>query len=204
MARDRKTQALLPLRGKILNVLGAASSKLGSNQEINDLTQALGVGLGTRFRVDDLRYDKIIIMTDADVDGAHIAALLMTFFFTQMRPMIDHGHLYLACPPLYRLTQGAKRVYCQDEAERDEWLAKGLGGRGKIDVSRFKGLGEMDAKDLKDTTMNPATRQLIRVSIDEDLPGETGDLVERLMGKKPELRFEYIQENAKFVEDVDV
>jgi topoisomerase-4 subunit B len=204
MARDRKTQALLPLRGKILNVLGAASSKLGSNQEINDLTQALGVGLGTRFRVDDLRYDKIIIMTDADVDGAHIAALLMTFFFTQMRPMIDHGHLYLACPPLYRLTQGAKRVYCQDEAERDEWLKKGLGGRGKIDVSRFKGLGEMDAKDLKDTTMNPATRQLIRVSIDEDLPGETGDLVERLMGKKPELRFEYIQENAKFVEDVDV
>ena len=204
MARDRKTQALLPLRGKILNVLGAASSKLGSNQEINDLTQALGVGLGTRFRVDDLRYDKIIIMTDADVDGAHIAALLMTFFFTQMRPMIDHGHLYLACPPLYRLTQGAKRVYCQDEAERDEWLKKGLGGRGKIDVSRFKGLGEMDAKDLKDTTMNPATRQLIRVSIDEDMPGETGDLVERLMGKKPELRFEYIQENAKFVEDVDV
>lgn len=204
MARDRKTQALLPLRGKILNVLGAASSKLGSNQEINDLAQALGVGLGSRFRVDDLRYDKIIIMTDADVDGAHIAALLMTFFFTQMRPMIDHGHLYLACPPLYRLTQGAKRVYCQDEAERDMWLKKGLGGRGKIDVSRFKGLGEMDAKDLKDTTMNPATRQLIRVSIDEDLPGETGDLVERLMGKKPELRFEYIQENAKFVEDVDV
>ncbi len=204
MARDRKTQALLPLRGKILNVLGAASSKLGSNQEINDLAQALGVGLGTRFNVDDLRYDKIIIMTDADVDGAHIAALLMTFFFTQMRQMIDHGHLYLACPPLYRLTQGAKRVYCQDEAERDMWLKKGLGGRGKIDVSRFKGLGEMDAKDLKDTTMNPATRQLIRVSIDEDLPGETGDLVERLMGKKPELRFEYIQENAKFVEDVDV
>jgi topoisomerase-4 subunit B len=121
-----------------------------------------------------------------------------------MRPMIDHGHLYLACPPLYRLTQGAHRVYCQDETERDHWLKKGLGGRGKIDVSRFKGLGEMDAKDLKDTTMNPATRQLIRVSIDEDTPGETGDLVERLMGKKPELRFEYIQENAKFVEDVDV
>ncbi|PRY93953.1 DNA topoisomerase IV subunit B [Donghicola tyrosinivorans] len=204
MARDRKTQALLPLRGKILNVLGAASSKLGSNQEISDLSQALGVGLGSKFNVDDLRYDKIIIMTDADVDGAHIAALLMTFFFTQMRPMIDHGHLYLACPPLYRLTQGAHRVYCQDEAERDHWLKKGLGGRGKIDVSRFKGLGEMDAKDLKDTTMNPATRQLIRVSIDEDTPGETGDLVERLMGKKPELRFEYIQENAKFVEDVDV
>ncbi|MCF6443893.1 type IIA DNA topoisomerase subunit B [Nereida sp. MMG025] len=204
MARDRKTQALLPLRGKILNVLGAASSKLGSNAEISDLTQALGVGLGTKFNVDDLRYDKIIIMTDADVDGAHIAALLMTFFFTQMRPMIDTGHLYLACPPLFRLTQGAKRVYCLDEAERDMWLEKGLGGKGKIDVSRFKGLGEMDAKDLKDTTMNPATRKLIRVTVDEDLPGETGDLVERLMGKKPEKRFEYIQANAQFVEELDV
>jgi topoisomerase-4 subunit B len=204
MARDRKTQALLPLRGKILNVLGAASSKLGSNAEISDLTQALGVGLGTRFNLDDLRYDKIIIMTDADVDGAHIASLLMTFFFTQMRPMIDAGHLYLACPPLYRLTQGAHRVYCLDEAERDEWMAKGLGGKGKIDVSRFKGLGEMDAKDLKETTMDPASRKLIRVTIDEDEPGETGDLVERLMGKKPELRFQYIQENARFVEELDV
>ncbi|MGH1457400.1 MAG: DNA topoisomerase IV subunit B [Paracoccaceae bacterium] len=204
MARDRKTQALLPLRGKILNVLGAASSKIGTNQEINDLCQAMGVGLGTKFNIDDLRYDKIIIMTDADVDGAHIAALLMTFFFTQMRPMIDAGHLYLACPPLFRLTQGAKRVYCIDEAERDAWLEKGLGGKGKIDVSRFKGLGEMDAKDLKETTMNPMTRQLIRVTIDEDEPGETGDLVERLMGKKPELRFEYIQQNAQFVEELDV
>ena len=204
MARDRKTQALLPLRGKILNVLGAASSKLGSNAEISDLTQALGVGLGSRFNIDDLRYDKIIIMTDADVDGAHIAALLMTFFFSQMRPMIDTGHLYLACPPLYRLSQGAKRVYCLDEAERDMWMEKGLGGKGKIDVSRFKGLGEMDAKDLKDTTMNPASRKLIRVTIDEDEPGETGDLVERLMGKKPELRFQYIQENARFVEELDV
>lgn len=204
MARNRKTQALLPLRGKILNVLGAASSKLGSNAEINDLSQALGVGLGSRFNVDDLRYDKIIIMTDADVDGAHIASLLMTFFFTQMRPMIDQGHLYLACPPLFRLTQGAKRVYCIDEAERDAYLEKGLGGKGKIDVSRFKGLGEMDAKDLKETTMDPASRKLIRVTIDEDNPGETGDLVERLMGKKPEKRFEYIQENARFVEELDV
>jgi topoisomerase-4 subunit B len=204
MGRDRKKQALLPLRGKILNVLGAASSKLGTNQEISDLTQALGVGLGSRFNVDDLRYDKVIIMTDADVDGAHIAALLMTFFFTQMRPMIDTGHLYLARPPLFRLTQGAKRVYCIDEAERDVWLEKGLGGRGKIDVSRFKGLGEMDAKDLKETTMDPASRQLIRVTIDEDEPGETGDLVERLMGKKPEMRYQYIQENAKFAEELDV
>jgi topoisomerase-4 subunit B len=204
MARDRRTQALLPLRGKILNVLGAASSKLGTNQEISDLTQALGVGLGTRFNVDDLRYDKIIIMNDADVDGAHIASLLMTFFFTQMRPLIDHGHLYLACPPLYRLTQGARRIYVADDAEKETMMAKGLGGKGKIDVQRFKGLGEMDAKDLKDTTMDPASRKLIRVTIDEDEPGETGDLVERLMGKKPELRFQYIQENARFVEELDV
>tara|TARA_R110000868_G_scaffold69764_10_gene205551 strand:- start:40087 stop:42078 length:1992 start_codon:yes stop_codon:yes gene_type:complete len=204
MARNRKTQALLPLRGKILNVLGAASGKIGANQEIADMCQALGVNLGSKFRVDDLRYDKIIIMTDADVDGAHIASLLMTFFFTQMRPMIDNGHLYLACPPLFRLTQGANRVYVQDEAERDMWLEKGLGGRGKIDVSRFKGLGEMDAKDLKETTMDPNSRKLIRVTIDEDEPGETGDLVERLMGKKPELRFQYIQENAKFAVELDV
>ena len=204
MARNRQTQAMLPLRGKILNVLGAASSKLSSNQEISDLCQALGVSMGTRFNVDDLRYDKIIIMTDADVDGAHIAALLMTFFFTQMRPLIDHGHLYLACPPLYRLTQGAKRIYVADDAAKEEALAKGLGGKGKIDVQRFKGLGEMDAKDLKETTMDPASRTLIRVTIDEDEPGETGDLVERLMGKKPELRFQYIQENARFVEELDV
>ena len=203
-ARNRETQALLPLKGKILNVLGAASSKLNENAEIRDLCEALGVQMGTRFRIDDLRYEKIIIMTDADVDGAHIASLLMTFFFTQMRPLIDKGHLYLACPPLYRLTQGARRLYVADDVEKEEWLAKGIGGKGKIDVQRFKGLGEMDAKDLKDTTMNPATRKLIRVSIDEDEPGDTSDLVERLMGKKPELRFQYIQENARFVEELDV
>ncbi|WP_395542034.1 DNA topoisomerase IV subunit B [Neotabrizicola sp. sgz301269] len=203
-ARDRNYQALLPLKGKILNVLGAASNKLNDNSEIRDICEALGVGMGTKFRVDDLRYDKIIIMTDADVDGAHIASLLMTFFFTQMRPLIDKGHLYLACPPLYRLTQGARRLYVADDAEKEVWLEKGLGGKGKIDVQRFKGLGEMDAKDLKDTTMNPETRKLIRVSIDEDEPGDTSDLVERLMGKKPELRFQYIQENARFVEELDV
>ena len=203
-ARDRETQAIMPLKGKILNVLGAASGKLHENSEIRDICEALGVQMGTKFHVDDLRYDKIVIMTDADVDGAHIASLLMTFFFTQMRPLIDKGHLYLACPPLYRLTQGARRLYVADDAEKELWLAKGLGGKGKIDVQRFKGLGEMDAKDLKDTTMNPETRKLIRVSIDEDAPGETGDLVERLMGKKPELRFQYIQENARFVEELDV
>jgi len=203
-ARSRETQALLPLKGKILNVLGAASAKLNDNSEIRDICEALGVQMGTRFKVDDLRYEKIIIMTDADVDGAHIASLLMTFFFTQMRPLIDKGHLYLACPPLYRLTQGARRLYVADDVEKEIWMAKGLGGKGKIDVQRFKGLGEMDAKDLKDTTMNPATRKLIRVSIDEDEPGDTSDLVERLMGKKPELRFQYIQENARFVEELDV
>ena len=203
-ARDRKTQALLPLKGKILNVLGAASGKLMSNQEISDLCETLGVGMGTKFNLDDLRYEKIIIMTDADVDGAHIAALLMTFFFTQMRPLVDAGHLYLACPPLFKLVQGSKTVYVLDEVERDALLEKGIGGRGKIDVSRFKGLGEMNAVDLKETTMNPATRKLIRVSVDDDEPGETSDLVERLMGKKPEMRFEYIQQNAQFVEELDL
>jgi topoisomerase-4 subunit B len=203
-ARNRVNQALLPLKGKILNVLGAASGKLNTNAEINDLCEALGVGMGSKFVLDDLRYDKIIIMTDADVDGAHIAALLMTFFYTQMRPMIDAGHLYLACPPLYRLTQGAKRVYVSDDAEKDLWLEKGLGGKGKIDLQRFKGLGEMDAKDLKETTMDPSSRKLIRVTVQEDIPGETSDLVERLMGKKPELRYQYIQDNAQFVEELDV
>jgi len=203
-ARNRKTQAILPLRGKILNVLGAASGKMLQNQELNDLCQAMGVLPGLKFNVNDLRYDRIVIMTDADVDGAHIAALLMTFFFSQMRPLIDSGHLFLAAPPLYRLTQGAKSVYANDEAERDTWLASGLGARGKIEVSRFKGLGEMNPSQLKETTMDPASRTLIRVTIDEDTPGETSDLVERLMGKKPEMRFQYIQENARFAESLDI
>ena len=129
-ARDRRTQAILPLRGKILNVLGAASAKLMQNQELADLCLAMGVQAGSRFSLADLRYEKIVIMTDADVDGAHIASLLMTFFFTQMRPLIDAGHLYLACPPLYRLTQGAKSVYARDDAEKQRLIAKGLGGRG--------------------------------------------------------------------------
>ncbi|MBB5220932.1 topoisomerase-4 subunit B [Amaricoccus macauensis] len=199
-ARDRKTQAVLPLRGKILNVLGAASSKLMQNQELSDLALAMGVQAGSRFSVEDLRYEKIVIMTDADVDGAHIASLLMTFFFTQMRPLIDRGHLYLAAPPLYRLTQGARSVYARDDAEKAALMARGIGGRGKIDVSRFKGLGEMMPAQLRETTMSPATRTLIKVTIAED-EGETGDLVERLMGKRPELRFQYIQENARFVAD---
>ncbi|MFO1106606.1 MAG: DNA topoisomerase IV subunit B [Amaricoccus sp.] len=202
-ARDRKTQAVLPLRGKILNVLGAASSKMMQNQELSDLCQAMGVQTGSRFALDDLRYEKIIIMTDADVDGAHIASLLMTFFFTQMRPLIDHGHLYLAAPPLYRLTQGARSVYVSDDAAKAALMEKGLGGRGKIEVSRFKGLGEMMPAQLKETTMAPASRTLIKVTIAED-EGETGDLVERLMGKRPELRFQYIQENARFVDEEEL
>jgi len=160
--------------------------------------------MGAKYRDDDLRYQRVIIMTDADVDGAHIASLLMTFFFTQMRPLIDNGHLFLAQPPLYRLTQGAVSVYAHDEAERARLLESGIGGKGKIETSRFKGLGEMMPKQLKETTMDPATRALIRVAIDDDAPGDTSDLVERLMGKRPELRFQYIQENARFVEDVDV
>jgi len=203
-ARNRRTQAVLPLRGKILNVLGAAGAKMGQNQELADLMQALGVQPGAKYRDDDLRYDKVIIMTDADVDGAHIASLLMTFFFTQMRPLIELGHLYLAAPPLYRLTQGAKSVYCSDEAEKDRLIAEGLGGKGKVELSRFKGLGEMMPKQLKETTMAPGSRTLIRVEIDADDDGETGGLVERLMGKKAELRFQYIQENARFAEDLDV
>ena len=206
-ARDRKTQAILPLKGKILNTEKSQDYKLLSSSEVGSLISALGCGFNHEsedFDIEKLRYGKIIIMTDADVDGAHIASLLMTFFFTQMRPIIDHGHLYLACPPLFRLTQGSNRVYCINEVERDTWLNNGLGGRGKIDVSRFKGLGEMDAKDLKETTMNPSSRKLIRVSIDDEEPGETSKLVDQLMGKKPELRFHYIQENAKFADELDI
>jgi topoisomerase-4 subunit B len=160
----------------------------------------MGVQTGSRFALADLRYEKVIIMTDADVDGAHIASLLMTFFFTQMRPLIEAGHLYLAAPPLYRLTQGPRSVYARDDAQKERLLGQGLGGRGKIEVSRFKGLGEMMPAQLRETTMAPGSRTLIKVTIAED-EGETGELVERLMGKKPELRFQYIQENARFVDE---
>ncbi len=203
-ARDRKFQAVLPLRGKILNVMGAASAKFSQNQELQDLLQALGVQTGSRYRAEDLRYEKVVVMTDADVDGAHIASLLMTFFFAHLRGLIEDGRLFLAQPPLYRLTQGAVSAYARDDAERRALEAKGLGGKGKIEVSRFKGLGEMMPKQLRETTMDPASRTLVRVTLDDEIPGETGDLVERLMGRKPELRFQYIQENARFVEDVDV
>ncbi|MEM8625951.1 MAG: toprim domain-containing protein, partial [Pseudomonadota bacterium] len=201
-ARDRKLQAVLPLRGKVLNVLGAAGAKLSQNQELADLTQALGIGLGTRFRAEDLRYEKVIIMTDADVDGAHIAALLMTFFFTHTRGLIEGGHLYLANPPLYRLTQGARTAYARNDDERAKLEKSGLGGKGKIEVSRFKGLGEMMAEQLKETTMDPKRRHLVRVSIDDI--EETGSLIDRLMGRRAEARFDFIQANAKFAESLDV
>ncbi len=203
-ARDRKTQAILPLRGKILNVLGASSGKMLQNQEISDICQALGVDLNSRFNIDDLRYDKIIIMTDADVDGAHISALLMTFFFTQMRPLVDEGHLYLAVPPLYRLSQGGKSLYAKDELEKEYLLENGFKLKSNIEVGRFKGLGEMNPQQLKETTMAPNARKLIQVVIPKDDKEGTTDLIDKLMGKKPEMRFQFITENAKFVEKLDI
>jgi topoisomerase-4 subunit B len=194
-ARDRASQAVLPLRGKILNVASATREKLHANQQLSDLVQALGVGLGNAYRAEELRYDKVIIMTDADVDGAHIASLLITFFYRQTPKLIEDGHLYIAAPPLYRLTQGGKSVYARDDAEKERMLKAGLGGKGAVDVSRFKGLGEMPMKDLRDTTMDPARRALLRVAIVSD-PEGTADSVERLMGVKPEPRFAFIQERA--------
>ena len=196
-ARDRATQAVLPLRGKILNVASASSTKLADNQLLSDLIQALGCGTGTRYREEDLRYEKVVVMTDADVDGAHIASLLITFFFREMRGLIEGGHLYLAMPPLYRLSQGAKTFYARDEAHKDELLRKEFNGKGKVDVSRFKGLGEMLPRQLKDTTMDRATRTLLRVEIADD-DKSTGKLVDQLMGNKPEARFRFIQQRAEF------
>jgi topoisomerase IV subunit B len=204
-ARDRASQAVLPLRGKILNVASAARDKLAQNQQLSDLLQALGAGAGAHYRSSDLRYDKIIIMTDADVDGAHIASLLITFFYRQTPKLIEEGHLYLAVPPLYRLTQGARSLYARDEAHKDELLKSGFTGRGAIEVSRFKGLGEMPARDLRDTTMDPAKRALLRVALASPDNNATADAVERLMGSKPEARFAFIQERApKSLELVDL
>jgi len=204
-ARDRATQAVLPLRGKILNVASATRDKLAQNQQLGDLLQALGAGSGAHYRAEDLRYDKIIIMTDADVDGAHIASLLITFFYRQTPKLIDDGHLYLAVPPLYRLTQGAKSIYARDNAHKEQLLKSGFTGRGPIEVSRFKGLGEMPMRDLKETTMDPARRTLLRVAIVAEDKTATAEAVERLMGSKPEARFAFIQERApKAVELVDV
>ncbi len=194
-ARDRASQAVLPLRGKILNVASATREKLAANQQLSDLVQALGVGLGNAYRGEELRYDKVIIMTDADVDGAHIASLLITFFYRQTPKLIADGHLYLAAPPLYRLTQGAKSIYARDDADKERLMKHGFSGKGAIEVSRFKGLGEMPMRDLRDTTMDPSRRTLLRVAVVSD-PEGTADSVERLMGTKPEARFAFIQERA--------
>ncbi len=197
-ARDRATQAILPLRGKILNVASAAAGKLSQNQELADLVQALGCGMGAKFREEDLRYERVIVMTDADVDGAHIASLLLTFFYREMPRLIAKGHLFLAMPPLYRLSHGGKSVYARDEADRDRLLKSEFKSNAKVEISRFKGLGEMMPAQLKETTMKPGHRTLVRVEISDGERANTENLVERLMGKKPELRFQFIQENAQF------
>jgi topoisomerase-4 subunit B len=203
-ARDRRTQAILPLRGKILNVANATAGKLAQNQQIADLIQALGCGTGSRYRDGDLRYEKVIIMTDADVDGAHIASLLITIFYRQMPQLIEDGHLYLAVPPLFRITQGNKTLYARDDRHKDELLETEFAGRGKVDIGRFKGLGEMMPAQLKETTMNPAVRTLLRVGIAEDDRAATSATVEQLMGNKPEARFVFIQEHAEFVDELDI
>jgi topoisomerase-4 subunit B len=202
-ARDRATQAVLPLRGKILNVASASRDKLGANQLISDLTLALGCGTGANFREADLRYDRVIIMTDADVDGAHIASLLITFFYRQMPKLIDKGHLYLAIPPLYRISQGAKSAYARDDADKER-IIKTVFKNGKVEIGRFKGLGEMMPAQLKETTMDPKKRTLLRVAILDEARESTGDTVERLMGNKPEARFAFITERASFADGTEL
>ncbi len=204
-ARDRASQAILPLRGKILNVASATRDKLAGNQQLADLGQALGCGAGSHYRAAELRYDKIIIMTDADVDGAHIAALLITYFYRQTPKLIEDGHLYLAVPPLYRLTQGSKSIYARDDAHKEALMKSGFNARGAIEISRFKGLGEMPMRDLRDTTMDPAKRLLLRVSLLDAERITTDDAVDRLMGAKPEARFAFIAERApKALATVDI
>ncbi|WP_312164041.1 DNA topoisomerase IV subunit B [Phenylobacterium sp.] len=202
-ARNRKTQAILPLRGKILNVASASVDKLVANKELSDLLLALGVQPGKKFKEEDLRYERVVIMTDADVDGAHIASLLITFFYRTMPDLIRAGRLYLALPPLYRMSHGGKTIYARDDAHREELLATEYKGK-KPEIGRFKGLGEMMPGQLKETTMDPSTRTMARVTLPR-AEETVEDLVEALMGRKPELRFRFIQENAEFAaDDLDV
>ncbi|MES2729684.1 MAG: DNA topoisomerase IV subunit B [Pseudomonadota bacterium] len=219
-ARDRETQAVLPLRGKILNVAAASADKIRNNQEIQDLILALGCGVGRDCKAENLRYERVVIMTDADVDGAHISSLLIAFFYTQMRPLVAAGHLYLAQPPLYRLAVGPTYAYARDDAHKDHLMQTMFKGKTKVEISRFKGLGEMPARQLKDTTMSPLSRTLIRVTLEwaavveaelvQEPLTETqataalDDLVDRLMGKNAEARFNFIQENASFAKDIDI
>ncbi|TDH61277.1 DNA topoisomerase IV subunit B [Dankookia rubra] len=205
-ARDRETQAVLPLRGKILNVASASADKLRQNQELKDLIEALGCGAGDRFDLARLRYGRIVIMTDADVDGAHIAALLMTFFYKELRELVAQGRVFLAQPPLYRLQAAGKSVYAMDDRDRERIQKREFKPNQKVEVSRFKGLGEMPPATLKETTMDPKRRTLLRVVLPQEERATTADLMEALMGRKPELRFRFIQENAAKldVEEVDV
>jgi len=200
-ARDRRSQAVLPLRGKILNVASAGKDKLAQNAQLADLIQALGCGTGAHYHDKDLRYEKVIIMTDADVDGAHIASLLITFFYRQMPKMIEDGRLYLAVPPLYRLQHGGKIVYARDDKHKEQLMKKEFNANAKVEVSRFKGLGEMMAAQLKETTMDPSKRTLLRVMLAEADSKATAKAVERLMGNKAEARYEFIQENAEFASE---
>ncbi len=209
--RNRETQAILPLRGKILNVASASTDKLRQNQELKDLMEALGCGLRDAYDDEKLRYEKVVIMTDADVDGAHIASLLMTFFYQEMPDLIRNGHLYLAMPPLYRLAHGQTVVYGRDDAHKEELLKTVFANKKNVEISRFKGLGEMPPAQLKETTMDPAKRTLIKVMLpsgrteeDHEEAKDVANLVETLMGKKAELRFHYIQKHARFVRDLDV
>jgi len=201
-ARDRKTQAILPIRGKILNVASATSAKIFANQEIADLILALGCGVRKDCNADALRYERVVIMTDADVDGAHIATLLMTFFFQEMPEIVRRGHLYLAQPPLYRLTAGGKSIYAKDEADRARIEGSDFKGK-KVEVSRFKGLGEMNPSQLRETTMDPKTRSMLRITLPQEYAERAGvkDLVDRLMGNNPAHRFAFIQENAARIEE---
>ncbi len=203
-ARNRERQAILPLRGKILNVANATAAKLSQNQLLSDLVQALGVGLGSRYRDEDLRYERVIVMTDADVDGAHIASLLITFFYSQMPGLIENGHLFLAVPPLYKLTQGGVSFYAKSDAQKDEIIKSKFKSNKKVEISRFKGLGEMNAKQLKETTMDVKARTLLRVEIDIEDREEITKAVNALMGSKPEARFRFIQERAAMATDLDI
>ncbi len=200
-ARDRETQAVLPLRGKILNVASASADKLRANQELKDLIEALGCGVGDRFDLARLRYGRIVVMTDADVDGAHIAALLMTFFYKELPELVRQGRLFLAQPPLYRLQAGGKSVYARDDADKDRLIKREFKANQKVDVSRFKGLGEMPPASLKETTMDPKKRTLLKVVLPPEERARTADLIEALMGRKPELRFRFIQENASKLDE---
>jgi topoisomerase-4 subunit B len=204
-ARDRKTQAILPIRGKILNVASASADKIRANSEIADLQQALGCGTRDKWSEEALRYERVIIMTDADVDGAHIATLLMTFFFQEMPELVRRGHLFLAQPPLYRLTAGAKTLYARDDAHRAELEATEFKGK-KVEVSRFKGLGEMNPAQLKETTMDPKTRSMLKVTLPAAYEDRqpVKDLVERLMGRDPAQRFEFIQTRASALNEEEI